>query len=333
MAKLQILSLLTVIVLCALFASLVWKQHDSFVDKEDLDPDSCIKAMVERLKATDPSYSNKDDLIIARSIQDQTRVNVADFLQDQGVNINSLPVDVRRNLKDIETYDILKKFKRHTVYDEDRNQLKTPDCVIPMNVMQIFKNQAMDNRITITNNPPTSATNDFNSPFNYSANKVCKIDNNFFTSNMKKDQMGPNGQIIEASIDQLAQKNPMDDNLLYHGCMFPNKPINDTMRKQLKDMYIYSDLKGIKELREVIIAYTQSAEARARAEAANKKANEDLSQSKRELAAQRQAKTASEKELAEKTTLRQNAENAANTAYNKKVGAENVALSEASLRY
>lgn len=309
MNKLQIVSLITIIVICAFFSSIVWRQYDRF---NRISPDSCTDAMIDRMRKE--GNRNSDDKI-QTDIRELTRIPIAKFLDDYKVKYDSLPVDVQRELKDIVTYDVLDQFKRHIVFNQDNQEIETDQCVIPVSLMRRFKDQVRNNSVDIINS----------NQFENSVYKKCKIDNYFFPSNIKNSLSNDFNQLMNMD-------SAKEDRIKYYGCLFPNKNLDQVMLDQLKTMYKYSDTDLMRRLTEIIIQYTTSVDVLNEAKNRNRIANERRALSEQQLkSSQEQERISNANKVAQETARDQNAA-AASSAFVVKTSAENSALTEITKR-
>jgi len=309
MNKLQIAALITIIVICAFFSSSVWKQYDRF---NQISPDSCVDAMIDRMRRE----GNRDaPSKIRNDLQESTRIPITKFLEDYSVRYTSLPVDVQRELKDIVTFDVLDQFKRHIVFNNQKEEMETDQCVIPVSLMKRFKDQTNNNSVDIMDS----------NRFENSVMKKCKIDNHYFPSNIKNGMSNDFNTLMTV-------ESAKEDRIKYYGCLFPNKHLDDVMLNQLKTMYKYSDTDTMRRLTEIIIQYTTSVDVLNDAKERNRISNERRVKSERDLDASRESERKSNANKEAQIGSRDQNAILASKAYVVKTTAESGTLTEISKR-
>lgn len=289
---LRVVLLSIVIFACFLitfYTPYIIKYNDTFLD---LDPDSCVDAIIDKLSTLPQNANLSRDAMYNQLTQQMTFDNSA-LLTSQGVNVATLPDAIKNSLPKVQLMDIIAQFKRNIAIDEKGNDVPLNQCIVPLSVVNRFRNQTTSNTIQVKGVSSTSVQDTPTSPFYNSQNKQCVIGAVSLTTNI------PNSLANDNDIQTMIAANPKNTGVKAYGCILPIDDVlsSTTFRTNVTEMYKYSDVASMNVLRSAVNSYGTAVTTNTQATAANTSASQAMNESSA-------ARTAAEASKAQATQVR-----------------------------
>jgi hypothetical protein len=209
------------------------------------------------------------------------------FLQRRGIDTSKIPADVISTLPKIKLIDLVNKFQRNNVLDENGNVIGTNECLIPMSLMKQFRSQTTGSTIQMRDS--LVDVSNTSSPL-YSPNtKQCKIGKTFTKTNIPKEVTRNNDDF-----DTVDSADSTKYGLQSFGCVLPTEKLGENdFINMLSEMYSYTDSKTMNTFRNTLNQYAISMDTLSTAATNNLNAFKTLTQTSAQLtAAQTAAKEA-----------------------------------------
>ena len=194
------------------------------------------------------NYSCKDHIIqlmmtkgrnfteATKDLNKLLQVSSSEYLKDMGIDINTVPKEMVKNIPNIDMNELLNTMKKNVIVDYKGDEISANSCLIPVDMLKRIYDESPD-KVRIEGN--------YKNP----QMKGCKIGELSLTTNIGSNKSN--------NIHTLAKLNPNQDKMLFYGCTFDYEN-DDKFRKDMKEVYQYADFETSKRIKELVKEYKET---------------------------------------------------------------------------